>query len=207
MLSLMIAAALQAAAPSAAPQSIVTTPDWVRRPTGDDIGRVYPNEALKRGLAGRVAISCQVTAEGELTGCQVVEESPVDLGFGEAALKLAPLFRMRPMTVDGKPVSGGTVRIPMRLTVDGRQDHLSALYACYGETAAAAERDPANVEAGRAFGFFAAQVGMRVAESKFTPQALEGGLTAARTAALAPNGSPKPAPSLAACLKAVPKPK
>jgi protein TonB len=34
-------------------------------------------------------------------------------GFGDAALGLSSLFHMRPMTKDGRPVSGGTVRIPI----------------------------------------------------------------------------------------------
>lgn len=80
------------------------------------------------------------------------------------------------------------------------------MYACYGETAAAAERDPANAEANYAFAFFAAQIGVRLTTSKATPQALESGLTGARMAALARQGPPLNGPTLASCLGAVRKP-
>jgi hypothetical protein len=103
-------------------------------------------------------------------------------------------------------VAGGTVRIPIRFVLPGHIDPLSAMYACYGETAAAAERDPANAAASYAFAFFAAQVGLRLTESKATPEALETGLTASRKAALARQGPPINGPTLASCLSAVRKP-
>jgi protein TonB len=40
-------------------------------------------------------------------------------GFGAATLRAAPYFRMRPRTVDGAPVDGGRVIIPLRWQVAG----------------------------------------------------------------------------------------
>ena len=34
--------------------------------------------------------------------------------FGDAALKLSKLFKMRPQSKDGAPTNGGVVRIPIR---------------------------------------------------------------------------------------------
>jgi protein TonB len=46
--------------------------------------------------------------------CFVTEETPSNYGFGQAALRLAPLFRMRPMTGDGViSTVGASVVIPI----------------------------------------------------------------------------------------------
>jgi hypothetical protein len=41
----------------------------------------------------------------------------VGAGFGEAALKLAPKFRMSPRTNAGETVGGGRVRIPITFRI------------------------------------------------------------------------------------------
>jgi protein TonB len=64
-------------------------------------------------VEGRATITCTVNARGTLEGCSVVSEEPGDVGFGDAAMKLSKLFKMRPMSRDGQPVDGGTVRIPI----------------------------------------------------------------------------------------------
>jgi protein TonB len=92
-------------------------PDWVRKPTSPDIGRVYPGRALRAYLNGAAVMRCEVTAAGTLTACTVLSENPLDEGFGAAALKLAKLFVMRPQTKDGRPVAGGVIIIPITFRV------------------------------------------------------------------------------------------
>uniref|UniRef100_UPI002FDA61A5 energy transducer TonB n=1 Tax=Phenylobacterium sp. TaxID=1871053 RepID=UPI002FDA61A5 len=93
--------------------SVITNPDWARVPSGEEVARYYPDRAQRMGAEGRVVLSCSVTARGTLEGCSVVEETPSGQDFGNAAMRMTRLFRMRPRTADGQPVEGGTVRIPI----------------------------------------------------------------------------------------------
>lgn len=97
--------------------SVVTNPDWLERPSAELLAEVYPPLAQELGLPGRAVISCLVDATGRLRHCLVVDQFPAGLGFGAATLKAADSFRMSPKTVDGQPVPGGTVRIPLRYTL------------------------------------------------------------------------------------------
>ncbi len=77
------------------------------------MARYYPDRAQRMEVNGRATISCTVTAKGTLEGCRVVAENPADYGFGDAAIKLSRLFRMKPKTLDGAPVDGGAITVPI----------------------------------------------------------------------------------------------
>ncbi|WP_454758353.1 TonB family protein [Caulobacter segnis] len=90
-----------------------SNPDWLRKPTGQQIANVFPKKAIEDGIGGKAAIACMVTVEGFLQNCKVLSESPKDYDFGLAGLQLAPQFRMTPKMRGGQAVPGGTVAIPI----------------------------------------------------------------------------------------------
>jgi TonB family protein len=114
----LLAAAARAA--DARGPGVIAQPDWLLQPTGEDVARNYPDLARRIGASGRAAIVCRVDGQGALTDCAVAEEAPKDIGFGAMALRLARSYRMRPMSRDGAPVAGGTVRLPMAFTLEQR---------------------------------------------------------------------------------------
>jgi TonB family protein len=156
MLSILAAVLMQAATPAvAAPAptpSVVTTPDWLRKPTGADMAEFYPKAAAAAHVEGHATIHCKVAATGDLTDCVASNDEPAGQGFGEAALRLSPLFKMRPMTRDGVAVSGGRINIPIRFMLPQQEapPTAEAVLHCYGYAAAEAERNPASQDAQRA---------------------------------------------------------
>ena len=100
-------------APTAEP-SVIQRPDWVKKPTGDDLAWAYPERAARLERGGKATIVCGVTTQGALIDCSVISETPPGEGFGAAALKLSKQFQMTPST---DPEHLSTVTIPIIFTV------------------------------------------------------------------------------------------
>lgn len=106
-------AALAAQSP-AAEVGVVSAPVWLKTPKGDDMTRVYPITARQQGLAGGATLTCRIGAKGLLNTCTVGNEAPARAGFGQAALALAPAFRMADTDETGLATKGNQVAIPIR---------------------------------------------------------------------------------------------
>lgn len=91
-------------------------PDWLAMPDRDAMLRALPYAAIEAGKDGKVKIDCHVTPEGLLDHCVVVSEDPPGLGYGEATLSLAPLFRMKPAMRGGHPIESEVI-IPINWNV------------------------------------------------------------------------------------------
>lgn len=103
------------ATPPAPP--VIVRPDWVRKPSGDQLMRAYPAAAIRNGDTGAATLNCAVRVDGTLTDCSVRNETPGGLGFGRAALSLSRYFRMSPQSVNGQAVDGARVNVTTRFTL------------------------------------------------------------------------------------------
>lgn len=110
--------ALGPSEPIATPAPVITNPVWLSRPGAREFERFYPPRALDRGREGRVTLDCRVGVSGALS-CAVARETPEGWGFGAAALKIAPSFRIAPRMEDGRPTEGGTVRVDLTFNLAG----------------------------------------------------------------------------------------
>jgi len=89
----------------------IANPDWMRKPTQDEMRQFWP--AASGVSSGKVVVTCVVSSRGLLERCALDNETPTGHGFGSAALAMSSIFVMRPMTVDGLPVGGSEVSIPI----------------------------------------------------------------------------------------------
>jgi len=101
----------------AAPALSVSHVDWLRQPNGRDLSDFYPPQAAVNRLAGQALLACRVEISGTLHDCFVTDESPAGYGFGAAALKMSDKFRMKPEMVNGVPIAGERVIIPINFAI------------------------------------------------------------------------------------------
>jgi len=122
---LVLGCVLAAMAGSAAAEPLaITNPDWLKKPSADDLNAAFPAQAMARGISGKAIISCRVTTRGLLADCTVQSETPSGLGFGNAALLLSTSFLMKPATRDGTPIES-TIRMPIAFESPTRQLYAS----------------------------------------------------------------------------------
>lgn len=97
-------------APQAPPTpSAPVKPDWMRMPTGDQVGNILPKAALRKNVQGEAQIRCTVKDDGGVTGCKAISETPQGYGFGDAAVTGSKYFQMRGTKYGGPSVGGATV--------------------------------------------------------------------------------------------------
>jgi TonB family protein len=83
----------QADAPSQADDDDPLRPRLISGGDPAETQDFYPAMAKARGLDGMVRVAIDLDAEGVPTGAHVVDETPVDLGFGDAATTIVQTFR------------------------------------------------------------------------------------------------------------------
>jgi hypothetical protein len=85
-------------------------PELASWPTGSQIEQAADRYAGK-GAGARAEMLCRADSAGHLDPCVVIAETPKDYGYGKAALALAPLLRLRPITSEGIPIAGAQIDV------------------------------------------------------------------------------------------------
>ncbi|PXA87648.1 hypothetical protein DMC25_08775 [Caulobacter sp. D4A] len=118
-MSFLIAAMMMAAAtadvdcPTGGDPSIPRVrANWKTPLSADSVMWAYPPQAVASRQGGKAVIHCTVDVEGKATDCFVVSETPVGLGFGEAAISLHTQMEFTPELRCGKPTPS-SVTIPI----------------------------------------------------------------------------------------------
>ena len=92
------------APPPAAPRPVVRTA--AQTLVKLDPANFYPPTSIRMNETGTTLIRYCWAADGKLTGAPTVEKSSGSSRLDEAAVRLGSQERMKPGTVDGKPVEG-----------------------------------------------------------------------------------------------------
>lgn len=86
---------------------------WQEAPSFSDVVAAYPEKARAERKAGRATLSCDMSREGRLKGCDVATVSPRGYGFEAAAKSLARQFALAvPTEEDRKATREIVVHMP-----------------------------------------------------------------------------------------------
>ena len=99
------------------PVTLLDNPVWIRTVSYAELMRAYPAKA--GDIDGYAVAHCHVKANGDLEGCEVIKEDPEKRGFGDAALALAPKFKVSPDWTTAPHRGDLWVDIPFRFPSPG----------------------------------------------------------------------------------------
>jgi protein TonB len=91
--------------------------DWQHRPTGEDFAKAYPRQAAAQNINGAATLTCRISTDRTLEACEVTDETPAGMGFGNAASKLAGKFRLKPEQHDARATPGAQVVLELGFRV------------------------------------------------------------------------------------------
>lgn len=185
--------------------------DLASLPAAAELIKFYPERAFTEGTEGYVVMVCTRQEDVALSACRIEVEAPLREHFGAAALKLAPLLRMRPTSSSGDASARrDTVRVSVRFIKHGRwdtarNDIIATARACYGQVAHRAEQDLTLANGWRAAAYWSHQLAAGMAAAYNPPSDYERAMAQAQADAASGALKPPPGADLKSCLSKVPK--
>ncbi len=92
---------------------MVSNVAWRDAPTYARVLAAYPEKARAAALGGRATLNCTIKADGHLTGCATITESPKGYGFSGAARGLMGDFVAPATTPNGDSLKGVGIQVPV----------------------------------------------------------------------------------------------
>ncbi|WP_019517369.1 TonB family protein [Sphingomonas sp. Mn802worker] len=92
---------------------------WQQVPTNLEMKPYWPERARAARLSGKAILECVVPRVGPPKSCRALAEIPSGSGFGQAAVKMSPIFRIVPVTREGR-VEDMPIIVPVVFTYTGR---------------------------------------------------------------------------------------
>lgn len=103
------------------PPPVSQNPDWLVKPTAQDIYWAYPPRAVAVRVEGRATVECRVSIQGAAYACTATAEDPKDYGFGAAAVAVMSKALFKPAVRCGR-VTEGQIRVPISFRLPQRPD-------------------------------------------------------------------------------------
>jgi TonB family protein len=105
-------------------------PVWEAAPSYEAVMAAYPPEARRRGVRGRGVLACAINSDRTLA-CTGERETPVGHGFLEAALRLAPSFRVAEREA-GDPAPREPLILPINFGASRMETPVAQFYSGLG---------------------------------------------------------------------------
>lgn len=100
---------------------LIRDPPWDVTPVAADMAGAFPVEASDLS-GGQVALRCGIAADGALTNCKEITETPEDKGFAKAALSLASRFKVRMSAAGTLDLTKYAIDVPFHFRNPAKSD-------------------------------------------------------------------------------------
>lgn len=92
--------------------TVIPNDEPFEQPTRSEIAALYPDRAMRRGIAGRARVECILATDGRLEDCLTAWEDPEGEGFGDATIALVE-GRRGSVVTEGGMVAGSALRMTL----------------------------------------------------------------------------------------------
>lgn len=107
-------------------------PHWDMAPTSFEVAAVFPPAAVGQVERARAVLQCRVNLNRTLA-CEPLLATPADMGFAEAAMQLAPRFRVAELSSEFIAAhSEDTFLLPVNFGASANEEPLSMYYSGAG---------------------------------------------------------------------------